>query len=244
MDHREFSLFGLSHWVALAATALAVAGFISIQRSEKFTESTKRWTRYGLALSLVLAVAADPVLTWIRYRNNEPWKMVIDNSLPLYLCDVVSFFLAAALITRRQWQAEIGYLWGMGGTVQGLITPTLYFDWNTPEYFAFFIQHGGVPVAAAGLVWGMGLKPRPGAFRRAVLMSWGYMVVVMLINHLIGRNYGFLNGKPEVSTMMDYFGPEPWYLVTLNVVAFTLYALLLLPFVKRGREEPAVTKQF
>jgi hypothetical integral membrane protein (TIGR02206 family) len=237
MDHRAFTLFGLSHWTALAATVIAAVWFIRLQRSAKVCASTKRRAQLGLALGLVLAVTADPILTWIRYRNNDPWKMVIDNSLPLYLCDVVSIVLAAALITRRQRLAEIGYLWGMGGTVQGLITPTLYFDWNTPEYFAFFIQHGGVPVAAAGLIWGMGLRPQPGAFRRAVLLSWVYMVSVMLINYFIGRNYGFLNGKPEVHTMMDYFGPEPWYLVTLNLVAFTLYLILLIPFMKEWRAQ-------
>ena len=238
MDNREFIPFGVSHWLALAATAAAAAAFILMQRSRYFGEPAKRRARWGLAVTLVLAVASDPVLTWIRYHGDGAefaWKLIIDNSMPLYLCDVVSIVLAAALITGRQRLAEIGYLWGMGGTVQGLVTPTLYWDWGTPEYYAFFLQHGGVPVAAAGVVWGMGLKPLPGAFLRAVFLSWGYMATVMLLNALIGRNYGFLNGKPEVHTMMDYMGPEPWYLVTLNVVAFAFYALLLLPFRREWR---------
>ncbi|MBC7856875.1 MAG: TIGR02206 family membrane protein [Pirellulaceae bacterium] len=243
MDSREFIPFGLSHWVALALTAAAAAGFITLNRSRKISERTKRRVNLGLAWALILAVTADPVLTWLRYRGDGAeyaGRLIIDNSLPLYLCDVVSLVLAAALITRRQRLAEIGYLWGMGGTVQGLLTPTLYFDWGTAEYYAFFIQHGGVPVAAAVLVWGLGLRPQPGAFRRAVLLSWGYMAVVMLLNVLIERNYGFLNGKPEVHTMMDYMGPEPWYLVTLNLVAFAFYALLLLPF-RREWRAPAVS---
>jgi hypothetical integral membrane protein (TIGR02206 family) len=145
-----------------------------------------------------------------------------------------------ALITRRQRLAETGYLWGMGGTLQGLITPTLYFDWNTPEYYAFFLQHGGVPVAAAGLVWGMHLKPERGAFGRVVLWSWVYMAAVISLNAMMGRNYGFLNAKPEVHTMMDYMGPAPWHLVSLNLVAFALYALFLLPFRREWRrEDPA-----
>ena len=242
MDHRQFAPFTLSHWVALAATAAAAAVFIFIQRSPRWSDAARQRSRRVLAASLVLAVLADPVLTWIRYREDGAefaWKLIVDNSLPLYLCDVVSLVLAAALLTGRQRLAEIGYLWGMGGTVQGLITPTLYWDWNTPEYYAFFIQHGGVPVAAAGVVWGLGLRPQRGAFLRAVFLSWGYMVTVMTLNALMGRNYGFLNGKPAVHTMMDYFGPEPWYLVTLNLVAFTFYALLLLPFRRLRQPESA-----
>ena len=238
MDSRDFTPFGLSHWVAMTATAAAAAACIFIHRSEKFSARKKRRLDLGLAWALILAVTADPVLTWWRYRSDGAdyaWRLVVDNSLPLYLCDVVSLILAAALITRRQRLAEIGYLWGMGGTVQGLLTPTLYFNWDTPEYYAFFVQHGGVPVAASVLVWGLNLKPLPGAFVRAVLLSWAYMAIVMLLNVLIGRNYGFLNGKPEVHTMMDYMGPEPWYLATLNLVAFAFYALLLLPFRREWR---------
>ncbi|HEX2747895.1 MAG TPA: TIGR02206 family membrane protein [Verrucomicrobiales bacterium] len=238
MDSRDFVLFGASHWVAMGATALAAAGLILAHRSPRLSPRLKRFMDLTLAWTLILAVAADPVLTWIRYHGDgaeKAWTLIVDNSLPLYLCDVVSIVLAIALITRRQRLAETGYLWGMGGTLQGLITPTLYFDWNEPEYYAFFLQHGGVPVAAAVLVWGLRLKPQPGVFLRVVLWSWVYMITVICLNALMDRNYGFLNAKPAVPTIMDYMGPAPWHLVTLNLVAFTLYALLLLPFRKEWR---------
>jgi hypothetical integral membrane protein (TIGR02206 family) len=244
MDSRDFVPFGVSHWVAMGLTAAAAAAFIAVQRSSRFSSGLKRGMELTLAWTLIIAVAADPVLTWIRYQGDgaeKAWGLVVDNSLPLYLCDVVSIVLAIALIIRRQRLAETGYLWGMGGTLQGLITPTLYFDCDTAEYYAFFLQHGGVPVAAAGLVWGMGLRPERGAFVRVVLWSWVYMVAVISLNAMMGRNYGFLNDKPGVPTMMDYMGPAPWHLVTLNLVAFTLYALLLLPFRRvwsRGETPP------
>jgi hypothetical integral membrane protein (TIGR02206 family) len=246
MDDRDFIPFSLPHWVAMTLTAAAAAGFILVHRSPRFSDKFKRCADLVLAWTLILAVTADPVLTWIRYHGDgaeKAWRLIIDNSLPLYLCDVVSIVLALALISRRQRLAETGYLWGMGGTVQGLITPTLYFNWNEPEYYAFFLQHGGVPVAAAALVWGLGLRPQRGAFVRIVLWGLVYMAAVISINALIGRNYGFLNAKPEVHTMMDYMGPAPWHLVTLNVVACTFYALLLLPFRNGWRPAPAEETQ-
>ena len=56
------------------------------------------------------------------------------------------------------------------------------------------------------------------------------MVVVFGLNHLLKANYGFLNGKPEVPTLFDHMGPYPWYLLTLQAIAFSLYLLLLIPF--------------
>jgi hypothetical integral membrane protein (TIGR02206 family) len=241
MDTRTFECFGCSHCLAILCTILAAIGMIRLNRSSSTPARRKRQTNIALAVILVLAVAADPLLTWLRYRDSEDialaGRLVRETALPFYLCDVVSLVLAVALVTRRPRWVEVGYLWGIGGTVQGLLTPTLYFDWNTPEYYAFFLQHGGVPVAALALVFGARIVPQPGAFRRVVLWSWTYMAGVMLLNLLLGANYGFLNGKPGVGTMFDYMGPYPWYLITLQAVAFSIYGLLLLPFSKRGQSQ-------
>lgn len=241
MDDRAFQLFGLSHWAALAATAAAAVGMTRLQKSPGVSLRLKHQMNAGLACLLLLAVFADPVLTWLRYHSQPEMcaRLIRENSLPFYLCDVVAIVLAVALITRRQRWAEIGYLWGLAGTAQGLLTPTLYFDWTSPEYFAFFAEHGGVPVAAITLVWGMGLRPQPGAFRRVVGWSWVYMAGVGLLNFPLGTNYGFLRHKPAVASLFDLMGPEPWYLLTLQAIAFSLYALLLLPFRKDFRASAA-----
>jgi len=250
MDTRVFEPLGLSHWVALAATAAACVVFVRFFRSETVLEARKTCVRIGFGVTLLIAVGLDPILTWFRYAGEDrqlATNLVLETALPLYLCDVVSVILALALFTRNQRLAEIGYLWGLAGTVQGLLTPTLYFGWNTPEYYAFFIQHGGVPVAALTLVWGMRIVPEKGAFVRALFWSWGYIVVVFSINAAmiaafkgidLEVNYGFLNAKPEVGTLFDHMGPWPYYLLTLQAIAFSFYALLLLPFRRELRKEP------
>jgi hypothetical integral membrane protein (TIGR02206 family) len=221
----------------MAATLVFAIFMLRFTRSPDVSPQSKHRAHLVLGAVLVIAVALDPILTWLRYhdRPDVAFRLVKETALPLYLCDVVSLMLAFALITKNQRFAEIGYLWGIAGTVQGLITPTLYFSWDTPEYYAFFAQHGGVPVAAIALAYGSPLHPQPGAFQRAVWWSWGYMSVVYGLNVLLGANYGFLNAKPGVGTLFDYMGPYPWYLITLQLVAFTLYFLLLLPFRRANR---------
>ncbi|MBT8043976.1 MAG: TIGR02206 family membrane protein [Verrucomicrobiae bacterium] len=238
MDSREFTTFGVSHWTALAATAGAAIALIRFQRSN-VSLANKRKVEVGLGVLLILSVLADPLTNWLRYTSGidgsvgQALEMIHDNSYPFYLCDVVAIVLAVALFKRSQRLTEVGYLWGVAGTLQGMITPTLYFDWYSPEYYAFFLQHGGVPVAALMLVFGVGLKPQHGTFVRVMLWGFVYMASVIGLNVLLGTNYGFLNAKPGVPTLFDYMGPYPWYLITLNVIAFVLYALLLLPFRKR-----------
>jgi len=232
----EFKLFGGAHCLALLVTVCLAIGLTRFARSKPDEKILKR-VRYTMAGLLVMAVALDPILTLRRYGMGEVgWGLVVDSSLPLYLCDVVSVFLAYALVTKSQRVTEIGYLWGCAGTVQGLITPTVCFDWKSIEFYIFFLQHGGVPVAAVFLVWGLKIVPKKGAWVRALYWSWGYMAIVMTINWMIGKNYGFLNGLPEVNTLFSYMGPYPLCLITLQVVAFILYFILLKIAPKEGGE--------
>jgi hypothetical integral membrane protein (TIGR02206 family) len=250
VDIREFQPFGASHWFAIASTAAAGLVMVGIQRSARVPDVWKRRIAATLAVLLVSAVAADPLLCWLRYAPADPAqaaRLVHENSWPLYFCDIASLLCALALVWRNRGIAELAYLWGVAGTVQGLITPTLYFDWWTPEYWAFFIQHGGVPVAGVTLACGMGLHPLPGAVRRAT--AWGivYLAIAGLGNWLIATafpgarpNYGFVCEKPPVGSLFDYFGPWPWYLGTLTVIAALCFHLLCLPWHKARMPEPQI----
>lgn len=232
MAVRPFTAFSASHGAAVLATLIAAAGMIRLNRSRRVPETWKRRANLALAAGLGISVLMDPVLTWWRYHPDPALaaRLLRENALPLHLCDVVALVLMAAIIRKSQRAAELGYLWGLSGTLQGLITPTLEFDWHDPEYYAFFAQHGGVPVAALTLVFGCGLKPGPGALFRTIRWSWLYMAVTSLCNWMLTTNYGFFNGPPPVASLLDFMGPWPWYLITLQGVAVLFFALLLLPF--------------
>ncbi len=222
-----FQHFGASHILALAVTLVAAYLMVRFMRSDAL-EKLKTRVRYLFAGLLIFAVSMDPVLTFLRFGTGETgWLVFWNSSLPLYLCDVVSIVAALALITKNYKLAEVAYLWGLAGTTQGLLTPTLAYDWNTLDYYNFFLQHSGVPIAAVTLVWGMGIIPRKGAFKRIIIWSWLYMATVIAINFMIKQNYGFLSGKPAFDTMFDYMGPYPYYLLTLQAIAFTMYFILL-----------------
>lgn len=234
MDDTPFQAFGLSHGVALAATVLAAWVMVRLNRTYASGEMLRERANRALGVVLVVGVCLDPVCTWLRYQSDPELaaRLLRENSLPLHLCDVASLVLAWALFTGNQRAVELGYLWGLSGTLQGLLTPALKFDWYAPEYYGFFSQHGGVPVAALALVTGAGIRPQRGALWRGMRWSWAYMAVVCLLNWLLQTNYGYFNAPPPVASLIDYLGPWPWYLLSLQGVALLFFFLLLLPFRK------------
>ena len=233
----QFQIFGVSHLLVIFMVVVLGYALPYWMRNET-SELKKIRVRYVFGGLLIFSVLMDPVIILNRWGLGETgWRLLWSSTLPLYLCDIVSLIAAYALFTKNPRATEITYCWGLAGTTQGLLTPTLSYDWNTIDYYNFFLQHGGVPIAAILLVWGMRILPEKGAFKRVVLWSWLYMVIVMLVNVLIGENYGFLSGKPNYPTMFDYMGPYPYYLLTLQGVAFALYYVLLWLVPKTVKEE-------
>ena len=65
---------------------------------------------------------------------------------------------------------------------------------------------------------------------------WGitnlYAALMLLLNHLWGTNYGYLAHKPSQASLLDYCGPWPWYLLSMEVVAlgffFICYTLCII----------------
>jgi len=238
MDVREFQPFGSSHLFALSVTVVVGVLMISLQRSPVMSARWKRAAILVLAVLLAMSVLVDPVLIWWRYSGVDralASRLVTETGWPFHFCDIASLTCAAALVCKNQRIAELGYLWGVAGTAQGLLTPNLFFEWWKPEYWAFFIQHGGTPVAGVTLAFGMGLAPQPGAVRRAILWGILYLLVAGLANWLLEAcftgvypNYGFVCAKPTAGSLLDFLGPWPWYLLALVVVAIVLFNLLCL----------------
>jgi hypothetical integral membrane protein (TIGR02206 family) len=179
------------------------------------------------------------VITWLRYSQGNPAlasRLVNETAWPLYLCDWAALASAAALWWKNQRLAEISWCWGLGGTLQGLIYPaSLSFDWPNPDYWAFFAEHGGVPVAAIWLVFGLRLTPQPGVVWRVWAWLLLYLAVAGVSNLLLIKfgsfqyaNYGFVCSSDY--SPFHLLGPWPWYVLALAGVLGVLFTALTLPF--------------
>ena len=152
------------------------------------------------------------------------------TALPLQYCDIATLAGGIALWTRRPFFCEVVYFFGIAGTLQGLLTPALIYEFPDPRFFIFFIMHGGVPITAIYVVTAMGVRPRPGAVMRIMTFSVAWYAVIAVVNYAIGANYAFQCTKPVQASLFDQLGPWPWYNLSTIGLGLVFYSLLYLPF--------------
>jgi hypothetical integral membrane protein (TIGR02206 family) len=186
-----------------------------------------RWT--GTVAAITAAVIVITELSWQPYvLANHSWSVAF--SLPVQLCDVGGFVAAAALLWRQALLVEIAYFWGLGGTVQALLTPDLRDHFPSFPYLQFYTTHDLVVLAALFLVIGLGLQPRVGAVRRVFLLTLGFAALIGLIDLVTGGNYLYLRQVPAQGSLLNVMGPWPSYILVGALLTLIVLTLLDAPF--------------
>jgi len=210
------------HLVPLALLVVAAAAFCIAAR-----RAPGRGTEVLAAIIAVAIVATE--LSWQPYvLANHSWSIAF--SLPVQLCDVGGFVAAAALLWRQALLVEVAYFWGLGGTVQALLTPDLRDHFPSFPYLQFYATHDLVVLAALFLVIGLGLQPRAGAVRRIFLLTLGFAGVIGLIDLTTGGNYLYLRQVPAQESLLSVMGPWPWYIVVGALLTLIVLTVLDAPF--------------
>jgi hypothetical integral membrane protein (TIGR02206 family) len=219
-----FVLFGPSHRTAVALTLTVPLALALLARHEHLGRHADRLARIGLTSFLLLG--------WICWYGQTLWshELRLDNGLPMNLCDWAEIALIVALLTRHQFAYELGYFWGLGGTLQGVLTPPLYYDFPDLQFILFFIQHGGVVAALLYLTLGMRMRPTSRSLPRVIAASLFYLGAAALVDWALGVNYGFLRAKPLGQNLLTQMSPWPWYIPELVVAGIAFVMLYYLPF--------------
>ena len=226
-EARKFRLFGGLHLFIIGSTVALPFALSRLTRRQQRPHLAR-----VLAVGLAVILFADRVFALalgIEQHRITRWQ----DGLPMYLCDWASFAVIVALVWRRQLVYELAYFWGLAGTLQAVLTPDLAEQFPNPFFITFFVDHCGIIVGVLFLTWGLEMRPRPGSVWRVFLWSQVYLVCAGGINWLCATNYGYLANKPQHSSLLDYFGPWPWYILTLEGLSLVFYTIFYLPFVGR-----------
>ncbi|MES2737098.1 MAG: TIGR02206 family membrane protein [Verrucomicrobiota bacterium] len=221
MPTSAFHAFGPSH---LAVLGICLGLLLLLTGLRRLKPEVAVWAERALALVLLTHWPLVALNHWL--QGTSEWG----NSLPLHLCDVAGISGGIALLTRNRLAAEIVYFFGLAGTLQGLITPNLDQDYPAFRFYAFFVLHGGVVVAALHVVTSLGCPPREGSVPRMVGLTLLYALVVGLVNAVTKANFAFLCEKPAQASLMNVLGPWPWYIGSLVLLCAVFYSVLYAPF--------------
>jgi hypothetical integral membrane protein (TIGR02206 family) len=215
-----FVLFGPAH---LSMMALAFLTPILLALAARKNPLLDRPVRLALA-----GFMAGGWLLWYLVFWTRGW-LTLEIALPLNLCDWAAAALILALAGKNQFAYELGYFWGLGGSLQGLITPALAHGFPDPEFLFFFVNHAGNVAALLYLTF-TGMRPYLTSLPRVAAATILYALIAALTDYLLSVNYGFLAAKPGTASLFDLLSPWPWYIP--EVVAIGLLSLLIyyLPF--------------
>jgi hypothetical integral membrane protein (TIGR02206 family) len=228
---RKFVLFGALHCFILAMTVLVPFALSRLTRRNERPQLAR-----VIAAGLALVLLSDRIFA-ISLGVHEHRIIRFADALPMHLCDWASICVMISLVWRRQLLYELAYFWGLAGTLQAVLTPDLAEQFPNPFFISFFVEHCGIIVGALFLTWGLHMRPRPGAIWRVFLWTQFYVVCAGAVDWICTTNYGYLVHKPAHSSLLDYFGPWPGYILALEGLSLVFYAVLYLPFLGGPKRE-------
>jgi hypothetical integral membrane protein (TIGR02206 family) len=216
-----FVLLGRSHIIVIALTFVVPLVLIALSRRNPRLDPP---IRYGLALLLLGGWTCWYILFAMR-----GW-LGIGNALPLNLCDWAAIALIVAMLKPNQFSYELGYFWGLGGTLHGVVTPPVHHEFPDPEFIFFFINHCGIIASLLYLTLGAGLRPYLRSLPRVIAASLGYAAVAGTADWLLGVNYGLLRAKPDNVSILDMLSPWPTYIPELIGIGILSVFFYYTPF--------------
>ncbi len=223
-------MFGATHALVLCVIALATAAAIAAARrlpaARAAVERAVGWaylaawfTTYAF---LLFPPLHDPPKTW-----------------PLQLCHLAALAAAALLITGWRPLRPLVYFWGIALSTQALVTPSLTEGPALYPFWFFWSTHALIVGVALYDVLARGYRPTWCDYGIACAGAAAYVAVVLPLDLAFGWNYGFVGpSRPEVPTIVDALGPWPQRLGLIVAIVAAAMALLMLPWIGRGRIKP------
>src|SRR6201987_1464370 len=220
----QFQPYGLPHLTVIFLTIVLPFVLAAIVRRTK----SQRMEKLIIAiLSGVLVLNYVVYLVFIRSRGVVDWRQI----LPMQMCDWGMVVVIVAMLTGNQRWFAVAYFWGIGGTLQAVLTPNLSFGFPDWRFISFFTSHCGIIVGVVFLMLTRRYRPYPMSIVRVWLWSEFYFGVTLAVDKLTGFNYGFLLHKPEAFSILSFLSDSwPLYLLQLHGVALLFFLILYAPF--------------
>jgi hypothetical integral membrane protein (TIGR02206 family) len=219
-----FHPYGAPHLVVIFLTIALPFVLAALVRRTK-SQLLERTVIAVLSALLIFNYLAYLIL--IRQTGALSWERM----LPMQLCDWAMVVIIVAMWTGKRAWFELAYFWGIGGTVQAVLTPNLAYGFPDFRFFSFFISHCSIIIGIVYLMLTRRYRPYPFSIVKVFLWTELYFVITMFVDAITGYNYGFLLHKPEAFSVLSFLSDSrPLYLLQFHLLAFMFFAALYAPF--------------
>jgi len=219
-----FQPFGLAHFIVIALTIALPFVLAAFVRKSRWPRSGRLIGRFFALLLLLNYIGFE---IYLAATEGLLWQ----KALPFQLCDWAMIVIIVAFLTGRDRWLEVAYFWGIGGTLQAILTPDLKYAFPDPHFFTFFIAHSGIVVGISFLMIVKKFRPRWSSILRVFAWSELYFVMTVSVDLLTGENYGYLLHKPAAGSLLDALSDQRVvYLLQIHLLALVFFVVLYLPF--------------
>ena len=221
---RAFQPFDLAHLVVILLTIALPFVLAACARKSPWPRSERVIARL-IALLLGINYVGYAIYLWM--IGGISWE----KSLPLQLCDWAMAAIIVAFLTGRERWLEVAYFWGIGGTVQAILTPDLKYAFPDIRFVSFFVGHCGIVIGIAFLMIVRGFRPHFSSIWRTFAWTELYFVITVVVDLITGENYGYLLHKPEAASLLSFLS-DKWviYLLQMHLLALVFFLVLYVPF--------------
>ena len=218
----DFQTFSTAHLIAMGLTLAVPILLAAVARRRAAT---------AIGYLLAGALLTNEVTSGCYRFVSVDFELFVEEHLPLHVCGIAVLMTSAALVFRNQRVFEIAYFWGLVGSSNAVITPSLGVEDGFPSYrfLQYFIAHSGIVAGVLYATLGLRMRPTLGGLFRAFLYVNLFAIGVGICNVVMDSNYMFLC-EPPITASPFFFAPWPWYIPILDIVALGMFFAVFSPF--------------
>ena len=221
-----FAMFSMSHIIIIFVCLLgciAIYLFRERIRNIRSVEIIVAWSLIVIELIFHLWQMHNSI--WFAYQ-----------SLPLELCSIGLILCIVLLLTGRRLIYELLLFIALLGATQAILTPVLDLGFPHFRFLHFFYTHFAMIWTVLYFTWVKNYRPTLRSVGKIFIFLNLLLPVILLTNHFTGGNYMFLSRKPETASLLDFLGPHPYYIFSLEALLIGLSLIVWLIFREKSKE--------
>ena len=222
MELHRVQICSLEHLLPICVAIVFLVFLLKIAKRTSKDIQDRIIHLFSMVVSSVLIVYHLTQIAFGDYNFTE--------DLPLFLCSFMALIIPLFTYYRKYWMFEILVFWIIAGTLQGVITPDIAKGFPSFDYFRYWFVHLGLLIIISYAIVIFKMKPSLKSMFKSYVVFQCYIVVMLLLNFVLGSNYGYLNRKPESASVLDVLGDWPIYVVKADVILFVAFFIIYICF--------------